>query len=151
MHRSMHRGGNERHFRAHLRRRLMLSSLALEANGWGLQLRVWQLQYNIISLILGDAFHLTFLSSCTLLFLKYCSMLANSVTNVHILTPRVHAYYCTILSHYCHFAIFSKNKKGKVEALISPSPVPCPSLYRQRNVNSESDTSPSLTCFYIFI
>ena len=41
MHRSMHRGGNERHFRAHLRRRLMLSSLALEANGWGLQLRVW--------------------------------------------------------------------------------------------------------------
>ena len=71
--------------------------------------------FNITSLILGDAFHLPFLSSCTLPFLKYCSMLGNNVTNVHILTPRVHAYYCTICHIIAILPSFQKIKKAKLK------------------------------------
>ena len=38
--------------------------------------------------------------------------------NVCILTPRVHAYYCTILSYYCHFANFSKSKNSVILLLV---------------------------------
>ena len=76
--------------------------------------------FNITSLILGDAFHLPFLSSCTLLFLKYCSMLGNNVTNVHILTPGVHAYYCTICHIIAILPSFQKIKKAKLKPSFYP-------------------------------